>query len=325
MTIRYECAECGASLNIKDELAGTQGHCPKCRKEFTVPAPEAAASARSGATAAKGGSGFDEDDITAILSGNDGASAAAVSSREKQEAGDGAYAVSGGDADDSDPQDQKKKKSASKKARSREDEERIADAASVARALMGRGGKTEGDDSGEPPKRRFGKIFGAGPEKRDDDETFSTGEIAGYFAKRAVPGVGVVVVCVLLYWLGSLMMGGSNIPPLGRVTGMVTLDGKPLANAVVTFIPMSEEANKEAKGSGSSAYTDASGRYDLQYSPEEFGALIGKHLISITALDPNTGRELLPPAYNSNTTLTEVVKPGSNTIDLPLQSQPTGN
>ena len=25
MTIRYKCAECGAALNIKDELAGTRG------------------------------------------------------------------------------------------------------------------------------------------------------------------------------------------------------------------------------------------------------------------------------------------------------------
>ncbi len=33
MTIRYKCEECGAVLNIKDELAGTLGHCPRCKVE----------------------------------------------------------------------------------------------------------------------------------------------------------------------------------------------------------------------------------------------------------------------------------------------------
>jgi hypothetical protein len=39
--IRYKCDSCGSSLNIKDELAGTQGKCPKCKTPFTVPSPPA--------------------------------------------------------------------------------------------------------------------------------------------------------------------------------------------------------------------------------------------------------------------------------------------
>src|SRR3954467_2334178 len=42
MPIRFKCAECGASMKIKDELAGTKGHCPKCKTEFVVPAAEVA-------------------------------------------------------------------------------------------------------------------------------------------------------------------------------------------------------------------------------------------------------------------------------------------
>ena len=38
MTIRFTCAQCGSVLKIKDELAGTDGHCPKCKTEFVVPA-----------------------------------------------------------------------------------------------------------------------------------------------------------------------------------------------------------------------------------------------------------------------------------------------
>ena len=40
MTIRFTCAGCGSLLKIKDELAGTDGKCPKCKTEFVVPNPE---------------------------------------------------------------------------------------------------------------------------------------------------------------------------------------------------------------------------------------------------------------------------------------------
>src|SRR5580765_433336 len=40
MTIRYKCEECGAALNINDELAGTEGSCPRCHVEFIVPSAD---------------------------------------------------------------------------------------------------------------------------------------------------------------------------------------------------------------------------------------------------------------------------------------------
>ncbi len=39
MTIRYSCDKCGSVLKIKDELAGTDGKCPKCKTRFVVPNP----------------------------------------------------------------------------------------------------------------------------------------------------------------------------------------------------------------------------------------------------------------------------------------------
>ena len=38
MTIRFTCAECASVLKIKDELAGTNAKCPKCKTKFVVPA-----------------------------------------------------------------------------------------------------------------------------------------------------------------------------------------------------------------------------------------------------------------------------------------------
>lgn len=39
MTIRYTCDKCESVLKIKDELAGTNGKCPKCKARFVVPQP----------------------------------------------------------------------------------------------------------------------------------------------------------------------------------------------------------------------------------------------------------------------------------------------
>lgn len=53
MTIRYKCDACDSVLKIKDELAGTDGKCPKCKKKFTVPTLEEAAqeAAKAGSSA----------------------------------------------------------------------------------------------------------------------------------------------------------------------------------------------------------------------------------------------------------------------------------
>jgi hypothetical protein len=37
MSIRVQCEKCGSVLKIKEELAGTQGKCPKCKSPFVVP------------------------------------------------------------------------------------------------------------------------------------------------------------------------------------------------------------------------------------------------------------------------------------------------
>lgn len=42
MSIRFQCS-CGAPMQVKDEMAGKQGKCPKCGQTITVPAAEAPA------------------------------------------------------------------------------------------------------------------------------------------------------------------------------------------------------------------------------------------------------------------------------------------
>lgn len=119
--------------------------------------------------------------------------------------------------------------------------------------------------------------------------------------------------------------GGSDTPPLGTVSGVVTLDEKPLADAEVTFQP---ETGRPSLGK-----TDSQGNYTLAYTVNDNGALIGPHKVIITtaveAFSDETGGgqdrearpEILPPKYNAQTNLTAEVKSGSNTIDFPLKSK----
>jgi hypothetical protein len=64
------------------------------------------------------------------------------------------------------------------------------------------------------------------------------------------------------------------------VSGVVTLDGKPYPDAVVSFQPLGTRDNP-TPGRGSSAYTDANGRFVLKSDDGDDGALVGKHIVRI--------------------------------------------
>ena len=68
--------------------------------------------------------------------------------------------------------------------------------------------------------------------------------------------------------------GGVAIPALGTVEGTITLDGSPLAGAVVEFVP-------DDGGRSSSAVTDKAGHYSLRYNAEAAGAVVGKHNVLV--------------------------------------------
>ena len=108
-------------------------------------------------------------------------------------------------------------------------------------------------------------------------------------------------------------------------TGVVTLDGKPLAKAAVQFFP------RDGKGQPSGTTTDANGRYRVLVSPVRLKILVTKREIVGTKtdpLDPTTAsspivKELLPEAYTATDTTPLVAEPAqgtTTTIDLPLVS-----
>ena len=125
-------------------------------------------------------------------------------------------------------------------------------------------------------------------------------------------GFPVVFLC---FAVGSGCGGDANLPELGEVTGVVTLDDKPAEGLTVTFEPQDTRP--------SSGETDAEGRYVLYYNPDNRGAALGEHTVRITELEkegePGAETQLIPPEYNVESTLKKQVKPGPNEINFDLK------
>lgn len=89
---------------------------------------------------------------------------------------------------------------------------------------------------------------------------------------------GKLVVCILAT-VGIAQAGCSNSsrPPTYPVTGTVTSQGKPVAGAVVTFVPTAE------KGDAASAIADAEGKYALTTWAAGDGARPGEYRVKVSA------------------------------------------
>jgi hypothetical protein len=135
-----------------------------------------------------------------------------------------------------------------------------------------------------------------------------------------------ILVTVVLCGCG----GSEQELPRAKVSGHVTLDGKPLPEGVIRFIPTGE-----AQGPKTSAVI-AEGRFLLE---EEQGPVVGTHRIIIESTDnggyaPDDEEAIprlrasgvkrinvvrVPAIYNSRSTLTETVStegPNEFTFDL---------
>lgn len=127
----------------------------------------------------------------------------------------------------------------------------------------------------------------------------------------------VVLVC-LSSWGCS---GGADI---ARVSGTITMDGQPLADASVVFVPES--------GRPAGARTDEQGRYELNFTKGRRGAMLGKNRVLIsTAADPSetpagepipARKETVPARYNAASELEFTVEGGKRNIaDFAITSE----
>src|SRR5262245_26807017 len=129
--------------------------------------------------------------------------------------------------------------------------------------------------------------------------------------------VGLIISALLLTGCG-----GPEHPDVGRVSGVVMLDGQPLTEATVMFQP--------TQGRASVATTDSAGKYTLIYLDGVPGALLGSHKVIIRTEIPGEdgqapiAKEKLPKKYHAESELTAEVKPGSNKLDFELKGQVGG-
>jgi hypothetical protein len=88
-------------------------------------------------------------------------------------------------------------------------------------------------------------------------------------------------VGVALAMLAGLS-GCSGGPSVVPVTGVLTYKGKPVTNAYIDFLP--------EKGRPSVGQTDERGWFKLEYDPQNSGAVVGKHKVSVR-MRPTTQAE----------------------------------
>lgn len=143
----------------------------------------------------------------------------------------------------------------------------------------------------------------------------------------------IQVACI--FWLIACVSagcGGSGIaePELATVTGVVTVDGAPGANLIVTFEPqVKDPQNQKNVGAPSTAQTDDEGTYELNYKGRK-GAVVGKHIVRIVPIaggGPAGGEAAvaigleIPPQYGSESNVIREVQEGDNSIDLEVRTK----
>ena len=120
----------------------------------------------------------------------------------------------------------------------------------------------------------------------------------------------------------AILVGCSSGVKTAQVSGTVTLDGKPLANAHVVFQPVATGA-KVNVGAGSYGITDSSGSFTLRLvTTDQPGAVVGTHRVEINLRnetdddrDPKLRPtpKVLPSKYNRESALQFNVEPGGST------------
>jgi hypothetical protein len=121
---------------------------------------------------------------------------------------------------------------------------------------------------------------------------------------------------------------GKKGPQRAAASGHVSLDGQPIAEGVIQFLPVEGTVGPEAGG------VITNGQYDI---PHERGPVVGKNRVELRAskktgrkIQDPTGRpgvltdeykESFPPTANTKSTLVRDITPDPNALDFDIRSQ----
>jgi hypothetical protein len=149
-----------------------------------------------------------------------------------------------------------------------------------------------------------------------------------HIGRRRTGLFSMVLACGLPI-LGMLGCGGGpKLPPMAKVSGTVTFDGKPLPRGMVQFTPEGSTVSHPLPPATGAIGSD--GRFTM-YTAGVAGAVLGQHKISVEAredVDLNKvswAPSLIPEKYANpeQSGLSFEVKGGqSNVCDLNLSSKP---
>jgi hypothetical protein len=130
----------------------------------------------------------------------------------------------------------------------------------------------------------------------------------GFFKMR--PLVVAVAALAALTLAGC----GESGPELCEVEGTVTLDGKPVSGAELTFVPQNVPTTMISYG-----HTDDAGHYELAFTAAKTGAIPATHHVRVELPGKNAAK--LNKKYQAEGAITKEVKDGQNVIDIELTSQ----
>ncbi|MEW4531202.1 MAG: carboxypeptidase-like regulatory domain-containing protein [Maioricimonas sp. JB045] len=144
--------------------------------------------------------------------------------------------------------------------------------------------------------------------------------------RRVGPKVlgGIVAIVAIYYGMDAMLGGGIDLPHLGRVSGTVTLDGKPLAGARVVFSSaermVESRRGRQIKARAGTATTDEQGHYELIYLDNIKGAVVGRNRVQISKINEK-GQEIIPLDYGTGSKVFRKVEEGYQEIDIDVKSQ----
>lgn len=123
--------------------------------------------------------------------------------------------------------------------------------------------------------------------------------------------------CALLLVLGVLAGcgGGGDRPPLGRVSGTVTLDGQPAGGLIILFSP--------EDGRPAAATTASDGTYTLEYVYGVKGTKVGRNRVSFEWPLGAAGAPIAPE-FGTKSEIYRDITSGSNKFDFDVKSSPPG-
>ena len=272
MTIRYTCSNCESVLRIRDEKAGTDAKCPKCRTAFVVPDADTSPDEPAVESAADD---FPVDmpvDMPFELTPE--AEIPELTETPQPVIPQPEVTPPGAPPDrptvaDLMREHEAARKKVSKKAATEPAPAPEVSAGSAADMLAAYHEKRP--SSKNAPKSRT--------EQRAEEEREV---MIGFVQKRLIPGTVVAAVLIFgwYWWMTREVYEG---PPLFEVTGVISVGEAPAAGVRVEFAPDNPAPDQPAMSA--SGITDSEGRYRLEAFAGFTGAPVGSYVVGLTGAD----------------------------------------